>query len=333
MAVWVITGEEALAGLELTSLVDRLVGDNDRSMMVDDFDLADSRTEVPAIADSLVTMPLFTERRVVVIRNLHAVSAENNDPGLLASVVAALDNRAEQVDVVITATGRQPKIFTDAVKRAGAETIGTEVGTRQGDRIVHVEEHLVAAGFTYAPDVPRLIAQWIGGDFARLAGLVSVLVSAYGENAKLARGDVEVFLGEAGSVPPWDLTDAIDAGDTAQSLRMLRRFLAGAHPFQVLALLGNRYAQMMKLDGRGARTGADAVAVLGGKEFTARKVLEQYQRMGGGAVARAVALIAAADVDLRGGKDWPDELVMEVLVGRLCQLVPAGNVRRPGARR
>ena len=330
MAVWVITGEEALAGLELTSLVDRLVGDNERSMMVDDFDLADSRTEVATIADSLVTMPLFTERRVVVIRNIHAVTAENNDPAVIAAVVAALENRAEQVDVVITATGRQPKVFSDAVKRAGAETIGTDVGTRLNDRIGFVEEALVGAGFTYAPDVPRMVSQWIGGDHSRLAGLVGTLVSTYGENAKLTRSDVEVFLGEAGSVPPWDLTDAIDAGDTSTALVMLHRFLGNGrtHPFQVLALLGNRYAQMMKLDGRGARSGADAVAILGGKEFTARKVLEQYQRMGGGGVARAVSHIAAADVDLRGGKEWPAELVLEVLVGRLCQLVPGSGTRR-----
>jgi DNA polymerase III delta subunit len=158
-------------------------------------------------------------------------------------------------------------------------------------------------------------------------------VSTYGDSARLTRGDVEVFLGAAGSVAPWDLTDAIDVGDTSRALVMLHRFMGDGdtHPFQVLALLGNRYAQMMKLDGRGARSGSDAAAILGGKEFTARKVLEQYIRLGGSGVARAVAHIAQADVDLRGGKDWPAELVLEVLVGRLCQLVPtSGAGRRAG---
>ncbi|MEY3505899.1 MAG: hypothetical protein RI898_652, partial [Actinomycetota bacterium] len=41
MAAYLISGDEALISLELTSLVDRLVGDNDRSMMVDDFDCAE----------------------------------------------------------------------------------------------------------------------------------------------------------------------------------------------------------------------------------------------------------------------------------------------------
>jgi DNA polymerase-3 subunit delta len=158
-----------------------------------------------------------------------------------------------------------------------------------------------------------------------VAGLIATLISAYGEGAKLSRSDIEVFLGEAGSVAPWDLTDAIDKGDANTALVMLHRMMnaGGSHPMQILALLANRYAQMMKIDGRGVRSGADAAAILGGKEFTARKVLEQYQRLGSAGVARANSLIASADLDLRGATDWEPELVMEVLIARLSRLAGA----------
>jgi DNA polymerase III subunit delta len=330
MAAYVISGDESLIGLELTTLVDRLVGDNDRTLMVDDFDCADTNTTLGAIADSLTTMPLFTERRIVVVRNVHSLDAQGLD-----TLVEAIDARVDEVDTVATITGRQPKVFSDAMKRAGAESIGASVGTGFRDRIEWVEVHLVEAGLTYAPDVARLISNWLGGDQSRLAGLIQTLISTYGENAKLTRTDVEVFLGEAGSVAPWDLTDAIDEGDTPRALVMLHRFMndGDTHALQVLSLLANRYAQMMKLDGRGVRSAADAVAILGGKEFTAKKVLEQYQRLGGSGVARAVAHIANADVDLRGGKEWPDVLVLEILVGRLCQLVPNRGARKPAGRR
>ena len=39
--------------------------------------------------------------------------------------------------------------------------------------------------------------------------------------------DIEPFLGEAGSVPPWELTDAIDEGRVAESVDKLRRMLGG----------------------------------------------------------------------------------------------------------
>jgi DNA polymerase-3 subunit delta len=138
-------------------------------------------------------------------------------------------------------------------------------------------------------------------------------------------------------VAPWDLTDAIDKGDANTALVMLHRMMkaGGSHPMQILALLANRYAQMMKIDGRGVRSGADAAAILGGKEFTARKVLEQYQRLGSAGVARANSLIASADLDLRGATDWEPELVMEVLIARLSRLAgtqPTGSRTRAYSR-
>ncbi|MGD9995641.1 MAG: hypothetical protein AB7U39_01820, partial [Ilumatobacteraceae bacterium] len=57
--------------------------------------------------------------------------------------------------------------------------------------------------------------------------------------------------------------------------------------------------------------------------FPARKALDQYRRLSGTGVSRAISLMAQADLDLRGEKDWPDSLVMEVLVARLSKLSPA----------
>ncbi len=77
-----------------------------------------------------------------------------------------------------------------------------------------------------------------------------------------------------------------------------------------------------------------AAALLGMSPFPAQKVLAQARRLGPERVARAISLIADADLDLRGVIDWPDELVIEVLVARLAQLVslrggpPAAPSRR-----
>jgi DNA polymerase III subunit delta len=323
VATYLISGDESLISLELSTLTARLVGEEDRSMMVDDFDCSESTFTMAAVADAVTTMSLFLERKVVVIRHLQDLPAEN-----VESFVAAIDGCIPEVDLVITSTGKVLKVINDALKRVKAETIGAVVISNQGDRIKWVESKLVEAGFTYSADAARLIASWFGGDQARVSGLLATLTSTYGEGAKLSRTDIEAFLGEAGSIAPWDLTDAIDKGDASTALLMLHRMMADSHPLQILALLANRYAQMMKIDGRGVRTAADAAAILGGKEFTAKKVLEQYQRLGSADVSRAISLIAAADVDLRGGKDWQPELVMEVLVARLAKLGGASTSSR-----
>ena len=60
----------------------------------------------------------------------------------------------------------------------------------------------------------------------------------------------------------------------------------------------------------------------GKSTFRAKKTLEQGRVLGSDGVARAIALLAEADLDLRGASTWPDQLVLEVLVGRLARLIP-----------
>jgi DNA polymerase-3 subunit delta len=90
----------------------------------------------------------------------------------------------------------------------------------------------------------------------------------------------------------------------------------------VLASLHNHVQRMLALDGAEVRTDKDAAALLGmrGSTYPAKKALDQARRLGSAKVGQAVGLLAAADVDLRGARDWPDELVLEVLVARLANL-------------
>ena len=162
--MYLISGDEILIGLELSSLVDRLVGDADRSMMVDDFDCSESNFTVAPVVDALTTMSLFMESKVVVLRHLQDLESVYVD-----TLVAAIDAVIFEVDFIITVTGRIPKAIADACKRVKAETIGAAVVSNQKDRIEWVEAHLIEAGFLYSPDASRLIATWFGGDQGRLA--------------------------------------------------------------------------------------------------------------------------------------------------------------------
>ena len=46
----------------------------------------------------------------------------------------------------------------------------------------------------------------------------------------------------------------------------------------------------------------------------------QARRLGHDRIVRPIDLLAEADLDLRGGKAWPDHLVLEVLVARLATM-------------
>lgn len=324
VSMHLITGDdESLVHTAVTELVHRLVGGGDRTMMVDDFD--GDEYELRAVVDASQTMPFLTDKRIVVARNIGRFSADDVTP-----LVAYLGDPLPSTDLILVGGGgRLAKSLTDAAKKAGTVT-NTTPPTNKKDRSAWIDEQVSLSGLRLDPHAAAMIAGWMGEEAGRLAGVLDTLMSVYGTGGKLNAADIEPFLGDSGSVPPWDLTDAIDRGDTRTSLELLARMTQSRHPLQVMATLHSHYVKMLKIDGTDANSEAAVAAVLGIKPgFPARKVLDQYRRLGNAGVKRAVSLLAQADLDLRGQRDLPEELVMEVLVARLSRLSPATS----GARR
>jgi len=157
-----------------------------------------------------------------------------------------------------------------------------------------------------------------------VVSLLSTLEAIYGPGTTIGVEEVEPFLGETGDVPPWELTDAIDAGKIDVALDKLNRMTesGGRHPLQIMASLHTHYLRMFLLDGAPIAGEKQAAQLLGmkGSTFPAKKALTQSKKLGSGGVRHAIGLLADADRGLRGESGWPPELVMEILVARLANL-------------
>jgi DNA polymerase III subunit delta len=223
--------------------------------------------------------------------------------------------------VLVWSGGRIPKALVDAVKQAKGVQIDTTPGRKLDGWIA---EQAAAAGVSFDRAATELLVSWLGDDPQRLVGLLETLAGSYGTDARLGVSDVEPLLGEAGGVPPWELTDALDRGDISGALDKLGRMThgGGRHGLQIMATLQNHYGRMLMLDGAPVTGEKDAAQMLGlrGSTFPARKALAQSRRLGHERIVRAIELLANADLDLRGSKAWPDGLVLEVLVARLANL-------------
>jgi len=317
MATHLLSGnDESILRSAVHELVDELVGDGDRVMTVDEFD--GDEYELRMVVDAAQTPSFLTDKRVVVARD---VGRFNSDE--LKLLIEYLDNPLDSSDLVLVVNGGPvPKKLGDAVKAVGTVT-STSPPSRPKDRQGWISDHIAAAGLRIKPDAAAKLGSWLGEDAGRLDGILATLTSAYGVDHVLTFTDVEPFLGDAGGVPPWDFTDAIDAGDTTKALTLLGRMMhaGGRHPLQIMAIMHNHYANIAKLDGAGARTEQDAMAATGIKSpYPAKKAMQTYQRLGAGSTKRAIELLAQTDLDLRGAKDLEPELVMEVLVARLSKL-------------
>jgi DNA polymerase-3 subunit delta len=312
-------------------LIDELVGSGDRSLLVDEFDL--DVAKLGAAIDAAQTPPFLTDRRIVVVRRFDRFSKQEEVAELVAYLADPLDSSVMVLvaDKSLSATesgegvAKQPKTppsLTKAITAAGGEIIDSTPDGRKLDGWLAAQ--LKEAGLDVEPAARNKIVATVGQDAGDVVGLIERLKGAFEPGARLRLDDIEPLLGEAGDVAPWDLTDAIDKGDVALALDRLRRMMAAGdrHPLAIMATLQTHYLRMARLDGSGARGEKDAAALLGmkGSTFPAKKAIEQSRKLGGRGVRRAVELLAGADVDLRGARAWPGELVMEVLVARLARL-------------
>ncbi|MFN8050563.1 MAG: DNA polymerase III subunit delta [Acidimicrobiales bacterium] len=311
-----------------------MVGERDHDEVVDmfsgdDFDISDA-----VMAASAVSM--FGDR-VIVVRNASRFNVESltplinyaNDPNPTSRILVVWDKPT-------TPSAKSyavPKKLTDAVKACGGVVSDSDVSVNAKVRQGWLDDHLAAAAVKFLPQTKALIAERLGEDVSRLGGVIRLLEASYAAGSKLGPEDVEPFLGEAGSVPPWELTDAIDKGDVATAVSKLRRMMGAGerHPLQLMATLNTHFQRMLRLDGSGVRdenAAAELLCMKKGSTFPAKKAMQQSRALGSERIARAVRLLARADVELRGATATPADAVMEVLVARLAALSRGSAGRR-----
>jgi DNA polymerase III subunit delta len=321
-AVYLVRGDDpSLVAQEARALIDRLVAGRDPALVVEEHGGSSAEDlDVGSVVDACATPPFLVDHRVVVVREAGRLNAAD-----AARLAAAFADPVPSITLVLVAGGGTvPQALVKAVGAAG-EVVDASAGTGR-DRARWLAGQLEGAPVRLTAGAARRLGDHLGEDVGRLAGILQTLAAAYGEGASVGEEQLAPFLGEAGAVPPWDLTDAVDAGDAATALGALHRMTGagGRAAPEVVAILHRHYSGMLRLDGAGVGSGEEAAALLGVRSaFVAKKALVQANRLGGERIAQAIVLLADADLDVKGRTALPPEVVLEVLVARLSRLVRA----------
>ncbi len=321
---YLIKGDDpSLVAQAAHGLMETLVGGSDPSLAVEEFGgPGGDDLDVGLVIDACTTPPFLVERRVIMVRDAGRLNAAEG-----ARLTAYLEDPLPTTSLVLVGGGGTiPAALAKSVGTVG-DVVNTAVGTGKA-RSQWLAEHLRGAPVRLDGGATATLGEHLGGDMGRLAGLLDTLAAAYGVGATVKVNDLAPFLGEAGSVAPWDLTDAIDSGDAAKALGLLHRMTGAGelHPLAAVSLLHRHYRQMLRLDGSGVTSPEEAAELLGLRSaYPAKKALAQSRRLGTARIARAINLLADADLDLRGVSALPGELVLQVLVARLSRLVRQGR--------
>ena len=352
MSTYIVRGTDPiLRDAALDELVRGLLGDDDRTLAREDFTIpgratgegdgggAEAREDaVAAVLNSAQSPPFMTARRIVVVRDVGNLTAAD-----AAALAPYLADPLDTTELVFVSGGSR---IPDALARQLKAIKAREVGPSAEKTSDVLATSLSDAGIRLRPDAVHAVSRHLGEDAGRVPALVSTLAASFGEGVTLDADDVAPYLGGVGAVPGYELTNAVDAGDVPGALDVLTRLLTASggrqarpmHSLQVLGLLHSHYRRMLRLDDPAVRTTADAVAALGGKvrDYPARKAREAARALGSDGLRRAFDHLHQADLDLKGARAIPPEVVLEILVTRLAGLASrAGGSQpsRPGRRR
>jgi len=337
-----VTSTYAVVGTDATMVYDALhnvvataLGNLDPSFALQDFTAKDVTSSgavsiASQVMEALNTPPFLVDRRVVVVRDAQSLVAEE-----VAQLLNWMSDPAPDTVLVIGVVGTK----ANKLVKAAGEVVDVNVGTRSQDRVAFVESKLAEYRVTIDRATAQRISDKVGDDIARIDSLARSLQSIYG-TAPLNFAHVEPYLGDAGDVPEWDLTDAIDNGDATKAIVVARRMLdsKGRAGLQIVNMLQRHYLRMARLEGSGVRSDDEAATLLGINRYPAGKALRVSQRIGPERISTAVHMIANADVDLKGGvsyggKDLNTDLdvteltVIEVLVARLAKMTQSARRR------
>jgi DNA polymerase-3 subunit delta len=358
MSVHLVKGADpVLRDRVVDHLVRELVGADDRTLVVEDVLVPGRATSgggepaaetaggaqareaaVNAALNAAQSPPFMTACRVVVLRDSGNLTAAD-----AARFVEYLDDPLDTTELVFVVGGGR---FPDALSRKLKAVRAHEVGPGAEKTADVLGAALAEAGVELTSQARERVVYHLGEEAGRIGGLVEHLEGASAlSGGPLDVEDVEPYLGAMGSVPMYELTDAVATGDVARALEVLERLLTSsgprqpkpAHPLQVLGVLHGHYRRLLHLDDPAVRTQDQAVAALGGtvKPYPARKALDAARALGSEGIRDAFALLHQADLDLKGARAIPPEVVVEVLVARLASRAgrtPGRAPRRPTRR-
>ena len=323
-SVCVVGTDATMVADALHNVILSALGDLDPSFALEDFSLSDNTEGVVArVVGALNTPPFLVDRRVVVVRDAQQLCSED-----AAELLTWMSKPSPATVLVLGVVGAK----SHRLVKAAHDVIEVNVGSRPADRVAFVREKMAEYHVTIDAPTAHKVADQIGDDVARVDALARTLQSIFG-SAPLNFARLEPYLGDAGDVPVWDLTDAIDAGDVTTAITVARRMLDSRSRagLQIVSMLQRHFLNMARLEGSGASSKDEAAALLAINAFPAGKALSSARRLGAERVATAVHWVADADLALKGGvsyggrdlvndQDVTELTVLEVLVARLARL-------------
>lgn len=348
--VYLLQGQDdRLKRRALEELLDRLVDPAGRDFDLEQLD-ADSAAAEEILA-ALASLPLFSDRRVVLLQNAGRLRHPRHR-GTQERLAAAIPTLGDTVCLILVAwaeaedDSRRKSVVGEkleaAIKKAGGEIMNFAPPRKPEEAVPFIVQEARELGKTIPQPVAVLLARRVGQDLDLLAHEVEKLAAYAGERPTITREDVELLSPRAPDDNVFAWMDAVMAGKRDVALRRLDDLLeSGEAPLKLLAQLAGRLREVWQakylLESRiplntDPATLPEPVLATLPKEnsvlvrvkrqpWAARQLAEDARAFSWPRLRRALPRLAETDAGIKGWEGGVSEprLALELLVVSLCE--------------
>jgi DNA polymerase-3 subunit delta len=261
------------------------------------------------------TLPMFGARRLVLVRNADAIGSAELE--LLGAYLQKPSPETLLVMVAEKLDGRSK--FAKLARDAGAWFEAEP--PRQHEMAQLAEREAQARGHRISGEASAALADALGPDLSALDDALERLSLFVGAGRPIELEHVERCVAHARIESIWTLVDAVGQRDESKALAAASSLLGDREPpLKILALVARQLRSVAKMrdalkSGLGPQEAAQRAGV---PPFKARELAQAVRRFDERTLVRAFALIAEADLALKGSK-VPGPRVLERTLLALCR--------------
>ena len=311
--------EEYLKKEFVRELLEAALTDGNRAFNLDIF--YGDEFDMPAFEDRIGSFPMFTDRRVVILRNFKDLSNAHKD-----QVIAALERVMDSVVLVVESPGE--KLDTVRLKnmKKAADAAGLSFEFRYLDEeetIERVKARFRREGCEVDSEALDLLVASVGTKLIDLINEVEKICLAAGDGRTVDRELVSQTVGRYRTESLFSVLDALGRRDPGEMIRLVNRLVdAGEEPVVVLGMLLKRVALLLEVKslvseaGRRSTSGEALAGQMSGAigPWYAEALGRQARGFKGEELERLLANLRWADLKVKTSAAVPKHLVEEALL-------------------
>ncbi len=267
------------------------------------------------VIDSLNTVPLLSDNRIIIIRDIDKISDE-----LKASLIEYIKRPSRTAYLVLDS--QDDSAIEDYAEASGHINI-RQFGSPTGNSLASwIKDYLKSKGKSIEDDAVDILKELEGNDLSYLSLELDKLIAFSGDRKNIASQDVEEIIGKSLIKSVFDMADEIGRKNTAGAINIASSLIsAGKKEYELIGILSwflkrMLKARMMKDAGENNYSIASIVRV--GRKFQ-DDFFRQLASFKQDKIRAGIEVLLQADLDIKRSR-FDSGSILELTIIRLCLL-------------